>query len=146
MKAIRLLNIPVLPLILLAACSVDARPLQFEVVPRLQGTAVQAGGDGDLVGTQIYRFSLKRAIDVTLSAEIVAQRTGISASFVREGLLFSPAIPCQSAGLIIRCHAAAGQTLIGTYRITLNSNDGKPITYRLFVALQGPGYAEVEAP
>jgi len=146
MKAIRLLNIPLLTVILLAACSVDVRPLKFEVVPRMQGTAIQAGSDGDLVGTQIYRFSLKRAIDVTLSAEIVAQRTGISASFVREGFLFSPAIPCDGDGLTIRCHATDDQTQPGIYRITLNSNDGKPITYRLFVALQGPGYAEVEAP
>ena len=146
MKAMILLTIPLLSLILLAACSVDVRPLQFDVVPRLQGTAVQAGGDGDLVGTQIYRFSLKRAIDVTLSAEIVAQRTGISASFVREGFLFSPAIPCHGDGLTIRCHATDGQTQPGIYRITLNSDDGDPIAYRLFVALQGPGYAEVEAP
>lgn len=146
MKAIRLLNIPLLTVTLLAACSADVRPLKFEVVPLMQGTAVQAGGDGDLVGTQIYRFSLKRAIDVTLSAEIVAQRTGISASFVREGFLFSPAIPCDGDGLTIRCHATDGQTQPGIYRITLNSNDGKPITYRLFVALQGPGYAEVKAP
>lgn len=146
MKATLLLNIPLLSMILLATCSVDVRPLQFEVVPRMQGTAVQAGADGDLTETQIYRFSLKRAIDVTLSAEIVAQRTGISASFVREELLFSPAIPCRGDGLIIRCHATSGQTLPGTYRITLTNDDGEPITYRLFVALQGPGYAEVQAP
>ncbi|GBF39204.1 LIC_10463 family lipoprotein [Leptospira johnsonii] len=137
-------------LVLLYNCREDQRyePLRFEKVTKAEASAFQAQVDGTiLTGSWEYRFRIKQADRVTLLIEVLTDKPDLGVSLSRKGILFDSKIKCgKKISQLSPCKLEINNPEKGDYSLVLNhlsSDPSEVLSYRIFAAVHGPGYASV---
>ncbi|PJZ26884.1 hypothetical protein CH352_03255 [Leptospira hartskeerlii] len=139
-----------LSLVLLYNCREDQRyePLRFEKVSRAESSAFQAHVDGTiLTDPWEYRFRIKQADRVTLIVEVLTDKPDLGVTLSRKGILFDSKIKCgDKISQLSPCKLEINNPEKGDYSLVLNhlsSDPSEVLSYRIFAAVHGPGYASV---
>ncbi|EIE02783.1 LIC_10463 family lipoprotein [Leptospira licerasiae] len=137
-------------LVLLYNCREDQRyePLRFEKVTRPESSAFQAQVDGTILsGSWEYRFRIKQADRVSLIVEVLTDKPDLGVSLFRKGILFDTKIKCgEKISQLTPCKLEINNPEKGDYSLVLkhlSSDPSEVLSYRIFAAVHGPGYASV---
>lgn len=137
-------------LVLLYNCREDQRyePLRFEKVAKAETSAFQAQVDGTILsGSWEYRFRIKQADRVSLTIEVLTDKPDLGVSLSRKGILFDSKIQCgDKISQLSPCKLEINNPERGDYSLVLNHLSTDPsevLSYRIFAAVHGPGYASV---
>lgn len=150
-KNLSLCSVSVLfTLLLLYNCREDQRyePLRFEKVAKAEASAFQAQVDGTiLTASWEYRFRIKQADRVTLTIEVLTDKPDLGVSLSRKGIIFDSKIKCgDKISQLSPCKLEISNPEKGDYSLVLNhlsSDPSETLSYRIFAAVHGPGYASV---
>ncbi|TGN03008.1 LIC_10463 family lipoprotein [Leptospira dzoumogneensis] len=137
-------------LVFLYNCKEDRRhePLRFEKVTKAEASAFQAQVDGTILeGSWEYRFRIKQADRVSLIVEVLTDKPDLGVLLSRKGILFDSKIKCgEKISQLSPCKLEINNPEKGDYSLVLNHTSSDPsevLSYRIFAAVHGPGYASV---
>ncbi|TGL63529.1 LIC_10463 family lipoprotein [Leptospira sarikeiensis] len=123
-------------------------PLRFEKISRAENLAFQAQTDGTILsGSWEYRFRIKQADRVSLIIEVLTDKPDLGVTLAKKGILFDSKTNCgEKITSQSPCKLEIENPEKGDYSLVLkhlSPNENDVLTYRIFAAVHGPGYASV---